>query len=109
MSRESEWVKLLLYEAFPSDVEFLEGSAPNHVLVEWPAVGADDAPRCNAPFVIVIDTKTIDRYENSNPSEQARIASRIREIVQQRGAHFVSSGPADVTEPFVVEIDESDL
>jgi hypothetical protein len=109
MSRESEWVKLLLYEEFPSDVEFLEGSAPNHVVVEWPVVGPDDAPRCNAPFVIVIDTKMIDRYENSNPSEQARIASRIREIVQQRGAHFVPSGPVDVVEPFVVEIDEGDI
>jgi hypothetical protein len=109
MSRESEWVKLLLYEDFPSDVEFLEGSAPNHVVVEWPAVGPDDAPRCNAPFVIVIDTKTIDRYESSNQSEQARIASRIREIVQQRGAHFVAAGPVDVAEPFVVEIDDGDL
>ncbi|WP_233853925.1 hypothetical protein [Paraburkholderia sp. HD33-4] len=109
MSRVSEWVKLLLREEFPSDVEFLEGSAPNHVVVEWPGVGPDDAPRCNAPFVIVIDTKTMDRYDNSNPSEQARIASRIREIVQQRGAHFVASGPVDVVEPFVVEIDEGDL
>jgi hypothetical protein len=32
MSRESEWVKFVLHEEFPSDVEFLEGSAPNHVL-----------------------------------------------------------------------------
>jgi hypothetical protein len=109
MSRESEWVKLLLCEEFPSDVEFLEGSAPNHVVVEWPVVGPDDAPRCNTPFVIVIDTKTIDHYENSNPSEQARIASRIREIVRQRGAQFVPSGSVDVAEPFVVEIDERDL
>jgi hypothetical protein len=109
MSRESEWVKLLLHEEFPSDVEFLEGSAPNHVVVEWPAVGPDDAPKYNAPFVIVIDTKAIDRYENGNPSEQARMASRIREIVQQRGAHYEPFGPADVVEPFVVEIDEGDL
>jgi hypothetical protein len=29
MSRESEWVKFVLHDEFPSDVEFLEGSAPN--------------------------------------------------------------------------------
>jgi hypothetical protein len=109
MSRESEWVKLLLCEDFPADVEFLEGSAPNHVVVEWPAVGPDDAPRCNAPFVIVVDTKAVDRYERSDRSEQARMASRIRAIVRQHGAHFVALGPADVAEPFVVEIGERDL
>jgi hypothetical protein len=109
MSRESEWVKLLLHKEFPSDVEFLERSVPNHVVVEWPLVGPDDAPRCNAPFVIVTDTKTIDRYENGNPSEQARIASRIREIVRQRGADYNPFGPVDVAEPFVVEIHEANL
>ncbi|QCP51713.1 hypothetical protein FAZ95_09345 [Trinickia violacea] len=109
MSRESEWVKTVLHEALPSDVEFLEGSAPNHVVVEWQVVGPDDAPRRNAPFVIVIDTNAIDRYERSNPPEQTRIASRIREIVQHRGAHYDPSGPVDVAEPFVLEIDEGDL
>jgi hypothetical protein len=109
MSRESEWVKFVLHEEFPSDVEFLEGSSPNHVIVEWQAVGPDDAPRCNAPFVIVIDTKAIDRYERNNQQEQLRIASRIREIVQQRGARYDPSGPVDIAEPFVVEIDEGDL
>ena len=109
MSRESEWVKAVLHEAFPFDVEFLEGSAPNHVVVEWQVVGPDDAPRRNAPFVIVIDTEAIDRYESSNQREQTTIALRIREIVQHRGAHYEPSGPVDVAEPFVVEIDEGDL
>ena len=109
MSRESEWVKFVLHEEFPSDVGFLEGSAPNHVVVEWQVVGPDDAPRRNAPFVIVIDTEAIDRYESSNQREQTRIASRIREIVQHRGVHYEPSGPVDVAEPFVVEIDEGDL
>ena len=63
MSRESEWVKFVLHEEFPPDVEFLEGSAPNHVVVEWQVVGPDDAPRRNAPFVIVIDTEAIDRAQ----------------------------------------------
>jgi hypothetical protein len=109
MSRESEWVKFVLHEEFPSDVEFLEGSAPNHVVVEWLEVGPDDAPRRNAPFVIVIDTEAIDRYESGNLREQSRIASRIREIVRHRGVHYEPSGPVDVSEPFVVEIDEGDL
>jgi hypothetical protein len=109
MSRESEWVKLVLHEEFPSDVEFLEGSAPNHVVVEWQVVGPDDAPRRNAPFVIVIDTEAIDRYESSDERERTRIASRIREIVQHRGGHYEPSAPVDVAEPFVVEIDEGDL
>jgi hypothetical protein len=107
MSRESEWVKFVFHEEFPSDVEFLEGSAPNHVIVEWQVVGPDDAPRRNTPFVIVIDTEAIDRYESSNQLEQMRIASRIREIVQHRGGHYDPSGQVD--EPFVVEIDEGDL
>jgi len=109
MSRESEWVKFVLQNEFPSDVEFIEGSSPSHVVVEWPAVGPDDAPRGNTPFVIVIEPKAIDRYDRSNPQEQMRIASRIREIVQQRGAHYDPSGPLDVAEPFVVEIGEADL
>ncbi|WP_233859240.1 hypothetical protein [Paraburkholderia sp. HD33-4] len=109
MSRESEWVKFVLHEEFPSDVEFLEGSVPNHVVVEWPVVGSDDAPRHNAPFVIVINTELIDRYESSNQQEQTGIASRVREIVQQRGAHYEASSPADIVEPFVVGIDEGDL
>ena len=109
MSRESEWVKFVLHEEFPSDVEFREGSAPNHVVVEWQAVGPDDAPRCNAPFVIIIDTEAIDRYESSNQQEQTRIASHIRQIVQHRGVHYEPSGPAEIAEPFVVEIDEGDL
>jgi hypothetical protein len=109
MSRESEWVKFVLHEEFPSDVEFLEGSAPNHVVIEWQVVGPDDAPRRNAPFVIVIDTEAIDRYESSNQPEQTRIASRIRDIVQHRGVHYEPSGPLDAVEPFVVEIDEGDL
>jgi hypothetical protein len=109
MSRESEWVKFVLHEEFPSDVEFLEGSVPNHVVVEWQVVGPDDAPRRNAPFVIVIDTEAIDSYERSNQREQTRIASRVREIVQHRGVHYEPSGPLDVVEPFVVEIDEGDL
>jgi hypothetical protein len=109
MSRESEWVKFVLHEEFPPDVEFLEGSAPNHVVVEWQVVGPDDAPRRNAPFVIVIATEAIDRYENSNQRDQTRIASRIREILRHRGAHYEPSSPVDVTEPFVVEIDEGDL
>jgi hypothetical protein len=109
MSRESEWIKSLLHEEFPSDVEFLEGSVPNHVVVEWQVVGPDDAPRRNAPFVIVVDMEAIARYENSNQQEQTRMASRIREIVQHRGAHYEPSGPVDVVEPFVVEVDEGDL
>ena len=109
MSRESEWLKFVLHHEFPSDVEFIEGSSPNHVVVEWLAVGPDDAPRGNTPFVIVIDTKAIDRYERGNQQEQMRIASRIREIVRQGGAHYDPSGPLDVTEPFVVEIDVGDL
>jgi hypothetical protein len=109
MSRESEWVKSLLHEEFPSDVEFLEESVRNDVVVEWQAVGPDDAPRRNAPFVIVIDTEAIDRYENSNQQEQMRMASRVHEIVQHRGAHYEPSGPVDVVEPFVVEVDEGDL
>lgn len=109
MSRESEWIRLVLEEDFPSDVEFLEGSVPNHVVVEWQVVGPDDAPGRNAPFVIVIDPAVIDRHERSNPPEQARIVSRLREIVQQRGVHYQPSGPLDVATPFVVEIGEGDL
>ena len=63
----------------------------------------------NAPFVIVIDTEAIDRYESSNQPEQTRIASRIRDIVQHRGVHYEPSGPLNAVEPFVVEIDEGDL
>jgi hypothetical protein len=109
MSRESEWIKFVLHEEFPSDVEFLEGSVPNHVVVEWQVVGPDDAPRRNAPFVIVIDTGAIDRYESSDQRGQMRIASRVREIVQHRGVHYEPSGPVDVAEPFVVEIHVGDL
>jgi hypothetical protein len=109
MSRESEWVKFVLHEEFQSNVEFLEGRAPNHVVVEWQVVGPDDAPRRNAPFVIVIDTGAIARYESSNQQEQTRIASRIREIVRHRGVHYEPSGPVDLADPLVLEIDEGDL
>lgn len=109
MSRVSEWVKFVLHEEFPSDAEFLEGSVPNHIVVEWPVVGSDDAPRHNAPFVIVINTQVIDRYESSNQQEQMEIASRVRAIVQHRGAHYQASAPVDVVEPLIVEIDEGDL
>ncbi|WP_434667213.1 hypothetical protein P5W99_38505 [Paraburkholderia sp. A3BS-1L] len=72
-------------------------------------VGPDDAPGRNTPFVIVIDPAAIDRHERSNPPTQARIASRIREIVQERGVHYQPSGPVDLATPFVVEIGEGDL
>ncbi|NPT61557.1 hypothetical protein GNZ13_45295 [Paraburkholderia sp. 5N] len=41
MSRESEWVKFVLHDEFPSDVEFLEGSAPNHSLSRLTRVTSD--------------------------------------------------------------------
>jgi hypothetical protein len=109
MSRESEWLDHVLHNDFPSDAEFYEGSKPDHVIVEWEVVGSDDAPRRNAPFVIVMDPDAIDRYDGSNDPERARIATRIREIVAARRAHYDPNGPVEVSEPFVVELDEGDL
>jgi len=58
---------------------------------------------------------TVDAPATGGPAgggasrEQSRIASRIREIVRHRGVHYEPSGPVDVSEQFVVEIDEGDL
>ncbi|BCL93915.1 hypothetical protein ACNRBS_03275 [Ralstonia pseudosolanacearum] len=109
MSRESEWIKVILHSEFPDDVEFREGSLPNHVIVEWAVVGPDDAPRRNAPFVIVIDPEALNRYEASNDGEQARIEKRVCEIVARRRVHYDPDGPIDVVAAFVVQIDEGDL
>ncbi|WP_321799782.1 hypothetical protein [Burkholderia sp. BCC1988] len=109
MSRESEWLEFVLYDDFPPGVEFQEGSRGNHVIVEWEIVGADDAPRRNAPLVIVIDTDAIDRYEAGDASEQARIERRVREIVERRIAQYDPEGPVAVPEAFVIQLDEGDL
>ncbi|RQS75507.1 hypothetical protein DID96_03550 [Burkholderia sp. Bp8963] len=109
MSRESEWLEFVLHDDFPPDVEFQEGSRSNHVIVEWEVVGPDDAPRRNAPVIIVIDADAIDRYENSNASEQTRIEGRVREIVANRIGHYNSLGPVEVADAFVIQIDEGDL
>jgi hypothetical protein len=109
MSRESEWIQTIVQGDFPDDVEFLEGSLPNHVIVEWQVVGSDDAPRRNAPFVVVIDPEAIERYEKSNHSEQSRIAARVCEILDHRREHYDPNGSVDVAEAFVVLIDEGDL
>ncbi|CAB3782334.1 hypothetical protein [Paraburkholderia caffeinilytica] len=109
MSRESEWIEAILQGEFPDDVEFQEGSRPNHVVVNWVVVGPDDAPRRNAPFVVVVDTEAIDRYDSSNGVEQARIEARIREIVGHLRRRYDPNGPVDVATPFVVQIDEGDL
>ncbi|WP_143285305.1 hypothetical protein [Burkholderia cenocepacia] len=58
MSRESEWLEFVLHDDFPNDVEFLEGSAENHVIVKWEIVGADDTFRetlINEPVVRITD------------------------------------------------------
>ncbi|WP_180736895.1 hypothetical protein [Paraburkholderia sp. PGU19] len=89
--------------------QFREGSRSNHVVVEWQVVGSDDAPRRNAPIVIVIDPEAIDRCENGALGEQSRIESRIREIVERRCGHDDPNGHVDVIELFVVRIGEGDL
>lgn len=109
MSRESEWIKFILNGNFPFDVEFGEGSKPNRVIVEWEVIGSDGAPRRNAPFVIVINPDAIDRYESSSDPEQARIETRVREIVAARRANYDPNDPVEVAESFVVEIDEGGL
>ncbi|KVU84454.1 hypothetical protein WK76_24830 [Burkholderia ubonensis] len=109
MSRESEWLEFVLHDDFPPDVEFQEGSRSNHVIVEWEIVGPDDAPRRNAPLVIVIDNVAIDRHETSNAREQARIEKRVREMVANRLAHYDQRGPIEVPDAFVIVIDEGDL
>jgi hypothetical protein len=109
MSRESEWVEFVLRDDFPAEATFREGSRANHVIVEWEVVGADDAPRRSSPFVIVIDPEAIDRYEKSDPPEQARIKGRIREMVKHRRDDYDPDGRVDIAEAFVVQIDEGDL
>ncbi|MGU7773204.1 hypothetical protein ACV229_23885 [Burkholderia sp. MR1-5-21] len=109
MSRESEWLEFVLHDDFPPDVEFEEGSRGNHVIVEWQVVGSDDAPRRNAPLVVVIDSDAIDRYERSDVSEQTRIERRVREIVSKHLENYDPSGPVAVPDPFVIKIDEGDL
>ncbi|MDN7671292.1 hypothetical protein QZM22_01840 [Burkholderia oklahomensis] len=109
MSRESEWLDFILHDDFPSDVEFLEGSRSNHVIVRWQVAGRDDALRRNAPMVIVIDFDAINRHETGNATEQARIERRIREIVALRMVRYDPLGPVDVPDPFVIQIDEGDL
>jgi hypothetical protein len=109
MSRESDWIEAILRDEFPDDVEFLESSRPNHVVVNWSVTGPDDAPRRNAPFVVVIDSEAIDRYDSSNGGEKARIEARICEIVTHRRQSYDPNWPVDVVVPFVVQIDEGDL
>ncbi|ALX12115.1 hypothetical protein P350_11470 [Burkholderia cepacia JBK9] len=109
MSRESEWLEFVLHDDFPSGVEFLEGSRSNHVIVEWEIVGPDDAPRRNAPLVIVIDADAIGRHEAGNTTEQARIERRIRDIVAGRIAQYDPAGSIAVAKAFVIQIDEGDL
>ncbi|MFP3187202.1 MAG: hypothetical protein RXR52_35715 [Paraburkholderia sp.] len=109
MSRESEWVEFALRGDFPAEAEFREGSKPNHIIVEWEVVGADDAPRRNSPFVIVIDPDAIDRYERSDQRKQGRIRRRICKIVEHQRRYYEPDGPVDVFEPFIVQIDEGDL
>ncbi len=109
MSRESEWIEAILRGELPHDVEFQEGSRPNHVVVNWVVVGPDDAPRRNAPFVIVVDPEAIDRYDSSNGEEKARIEARVCEIVGHRRRNYDPKGPVDVATPFVVQLDEGDL
>lgn len=109
MSRESEWIEATLHREFPEYVEFREGSRSNHVIVEWEIIGPDDAPRRNAPFVIIIDPAAIDRYEHGNQREQARIKAVVCEIVRRRINDYDPHGPVCVPEPFVVEIEEGDL
>ncbi|MCA3783131.1 MAG: hypothetical protein IOC39_34740 [Burkholderia sp.] len=99
-------MEFVLHDDFPDDVEFLEGSAENHVIVKWEIVGANDTFRRNAPFVIVIDRQAIDLHDASNSRGQTRIERRVRELVEHRRQHYAPDGPVDVAIPFIVEIDE---
>ncbi|WP_322093582.1 hypothetical protein [Paraburkholderia bannensis] len=109
MSRESDWIEAILRGEFPDDVEFQEGSRPNHIVISWTVVGPDDAARRNAPIVIIVDAEAIDRYDTSNDGERARIEARVCEIVGHRCRSYDPNGAVDVSMPFVVEIDEGDL
>jgi hypothetical protein len=53
--------------------------------------------------------EAIDRYEKSDPPEQARIKGRIREMVKHRRDDYDPDGRVDIAEAFVVQIDEGDL
>jgi hypothetical protein len=109
MSRASDWLESTLFEDFPDDAEFAEGSNANHVIVRWTITDAAGRERRNAPFVIIIDQAIIDVWDGSNEHRQSEIESRVQQIFATRRAHYDESGPVAVPRAFEVHLDEGDL